>query len=149
MLTFLTDIKMNQIQNFALQIETQLGFEETIEIVTELLTAEGFGILTEIDVKATFRKKLDIDWEPHRILGACNPEFARKTLSAVPEIAVLLPCNFVVRDKGDHRQVQAMEAAGSRVSAPLSRRGARHAVPDAQRAALRAQQQPATRVAAR
>jgi len=103
------DIKMNQIQNFALQIETQLGFEETIEIVTELLTAEGFGILTEIDVKATFRKKLDIDWEPHRILGACNPEFARKTLSAVPEIAVLLPCNFVVRDKGDHRQVQAME----------------------------------------
>ncbi len=100
---------MNQIQNFALQIETQLGFEETIEIVTELLTAEGFGILTEIDVKATFRKKLDIDWEPHRILGACNPEFARKTLSAVPEIAVLLPCNFVVRDKGDHRQVQAME----------------------------------------
>lgn len=100
---------MKKIQNFALQIETQLSFEEAVARATELLMAEGFGILTEIDVKATFRKKLDIDWEPHVILGACNPVFAQKALTAVPEIAVLLPCNFVIRDKGDRRVIQAME----------------------------------------
>ncbi len=100
---------MKQIQTFAIQVETDLGFDETIQKVTAHLMEEGFGVLTEIDVKATFKKKLDIDYEPYRILGACNPTFAHKALGRLPEIGVLLPCNVVVRDTGKQRLVIAMD----------------------------------------
>lgn len=78
------------------------SFEDTIEIVTNALKEEGFGILTEIDVKETLKKKLDIDFRPYKILGACNPPFAHKALVAEDKIGTMLPCNVIVQqtDKG-------------------------------------------------
>lgn len=74
------------------------SFEKLIEKVTEELQKEGFGILTEIDVQATLKKKLDVDFRKYKILGACNPPFAHKALEAEPHIGVLLPCNVVVQE---------------------------------------------------
>jgi len=75
-----------------------MSFDEAIEVVTEKLSKHGFGILTEIDVKETFKKKLDVDFKKYRILGACNPKFAHKALTAEDKIGVMLPCNVVVEE---------------------------------------------------
>jgi uncharacterized protein (DUF302 family) len=85
--------------NYNTQVE--MSFDEAIEKVTAALKEEGFGILTEIDVKATLKKKLDVDFRQYRILGACNPPFAHKALLAEPRIGVMLPCNVIVQETDD------------------------------------------------
>lgn len=76
-----------------------IGFEEAIQNVTAALKEEGFGVLTEIDVRETLKKKLDVDFKPYRILGACNPEFAHKALQAEDKIGAMLPCNVIVQQQ--------------------------------------------------
>ncbi|MDT8411950.1 MAG: DUF302 domain-containing protein [Vicingaceae bacterium] len=76
---------------------TDYGFDEAIEKVTEELQKEGFGILTEIDVTATFKKKINVDFRPYRILGACNPHFAHQAIQAEEKIGTMLPCNVIVQ----------------------------------------------------
>ena len=78
-----------------------MTFEEAIVHVTEELKNEGFGILTEIDVKATLEKKLNVDFPKYTILGACNPPFAYRALQAEPRIGAMLPCNVIVRELED------------------------------------------------
>jgi uncharacterized protein (DUF302 family) len=79
--------------------EGAMSFDETILSVTEELKKEGFGILTEIDVKATLKKKLDVDFRNYRILGACNAPFAYRALQVEPRIGTMLPCNVIVRQE--------------------------------------------------
>jgi uncharacterized protein (DUF302 family) len=78
------------------------NFDETLEKVTEELKKEGFGILTEIDVKATLKKKLDVDFKKYMILGACNPPFAHKALLAEDKIGAMLPCNVIVQENSEN-----------------------------------------------
>ena len=85
-----------------------LAFDDAIKRVTEELAKEGFGVLTEIDVKATLKKKLGIDVAPYRILGACHPPSADRSLQAVPEVGVMLPCNVTVSIEAGRTVVRAM-----------------------------------------
>jgi uncharacterized protein (DUF302 family) len=85
----------------------ELSYEQAIEKITDELKKEGFGILTEIDVKATLKKKLDVDFKPYKILGACNPPFAHKALLAEEQIGLMLPCNVVVYENENGETVVA------------------------------------------
>ncbi len=81
------------------------SFEEAIDKVTAALKEEGFGVLTEIDVQATLKKKIDVDFKKYRILGACNPHFAYKALQSEDKIGVFLPCNVIV-EENDNGEVE-------------------------------------------
>jgi len=88
----------------------KLSYEETIEKVTQALKKEGFGILTQIDVKDTLKKKLNVDFRKYIILGACNPPFAYQALQAETEIGLLLPCNVIVYEgDSDNTVVSAID----------------------------------------
>ena len=90
------------------------SFDDAIQKVTEALKAEGFGILTEIDIKATLKKKLDVDFYNYKILGACNPPFAYKALLAEDKIGTMLPCNVIVQEKiAGQVEVSAVDPAAS------------------------------------
>ena len=90
------------------------GFEEVVEYVKEELKKEGFGIISEIDVKETLKKKIDVDFRNYRILGACNPHFAHKALTAEDKIGVFLPCNVIVQElPGGGIEVAAVDPVAS------------------------------------
>ncbi len=92
-----------------MSIKLNTDYETALERVTEALKAEGFGVLTEIDVKATLKKKLDVDFRPYKILGACNPPLAHRALEAAPEVGMLLPCNVTVSQEEDHCLVSIIQ----------------------------------------
>jgi uncharacterized protein (DUF302 family) len=91
----------NTVSNLGIKVRLLTDYESALARVEEALKLEGFGILTEIDVKATFKKKLDVDFRPYMILGACNPPLAHRALTAAPEVGLLLPCNVTVAQAED------------------------------------------------
>ena len=94
--------------------QTDLNFEDAITRTTEALKKEGFGVLTEIDVKATLKSKIDVDFPKYKILGACNPQFAHKALLSEEHIGAMLPCNVVVREnKAGQTEVFAVDPIAS------------------------------------
>ena len=94
----MTEMNASQL---GLTVQLKTDFESALQRVTEALKVEGFGVLTEIDVKATFKKKIEVDFRPYKILGACNPTLAHRTLSTDPRVGLLLPCNVTVSDEGE------------------------------------------------
>ena len=112
---------------FGIQKTLDLGFDEALARVPEALKAEGFGVLTEIDVQATLRKKLDVDFRRYRILGACNPPFAHRALQHSLDVGMLLPCNVIVYETDEGKTVvsavdpmQTLAARGDAALQPLA-----------------------------
>ena len=91
-----------------------MSMEDAIAHVTAALAQKGFGVLTTIDVRATLKKKLDVDFRPYTILGACNPTFAHKALQSEDKIGTMLPCNVIVQESGEGRvEMSAVDPAAS------------------------------------
>jgi uncharacterized protein (DUF302 family) len=98
-----------QTHRYGLKVTTTAGVEEAEAAIREALAAEGFGVLTEIDLSATLHTKLGLDLAPYRILGACRPPLAAQAVAAEPDIGLLLPCNVVVYAEDDHTVVAALD----------------------------------------
>ena len=98
--------------DLGLTVKLHTDYETALQKVTDALKAEGFGVLTEIDVKATLKKKLDVDFRPYKILGACNPPLAYRALTAAPEVGLLLPCNVTVAQVDDGIEVGIIDPLG-------------------------------------
>ena len=95
------------------------GFEDVVRRTREALSGEGFGVLTEIDVKATMKKKLDADVEDYLILGACNPKMAHEAMKLEPRVGAMLPCNVIIRKTGaDQVEVSAIDPVASMAAIP-------------------------------
>ena len=101
-------IEIIKYMNYGYTKQTDLSFLDAVEKVKEELKKEGFGVLTEIEVKDTMKKKIDVDYDDYVILGACNPQFAHKALQADKQIGLLLPCNVIVYKDGDSVTVSAI-----------------------------------------
>jgi uncharacterized protein (DUF302 family) len=102
---------MSQVgSSYTLRTVTESSFDEAVGRVRQELTAEGFGVLCEIDVQATLKQKLGVEREPYLILGACNPPLAHAALEAEPELGVLLPCNVVVFQQHGQTHIAAVDA---------------------------------------
>lgn len=95
--------------NYGTSITTDLPFDQAVERTKAALAEQGFGVLTEIDVQATMKAKLDLDVEPQLILGACNPPLAHRALETDPDIGLLLPCNVVVRRSQGTTLISALD----------------------------------------
>ncbi|CAN5289282.1 DUF302 domain-containing protein [soil metagenome] len=104
--------------DLTIKIATDKGYDETVALVRAALGEVGFGVLTEIDIKATLKAKLDVDVEPQIVLGACRPQLAHAAIQADPSIAALLPCNVVVRTDGNQTVVEAFDPMAMTAMAP-------------------------------
>ena len=89
--------------DIGIKVTLDMDYEPALDRVTEALKEEGFGVLTEIDVKSTLKNKLDVEFRPYKILGACNPPLALRALSTSPDVGMLLPCNVTVSQEEDGR----------------------------------------------
>ena len=95
--------------SYTMRVDTALPFDEAVARVRSALADQGFGVLTEIDVRATMREKLGLDVPAQTILGACRPQLAHRAMEAAPSIATLLPCNVTVRETADGVVVEAID----------------------------------------
>lgn len=86
-----------------------IGYDAAVERLPEALKTEGFGVLTQIDVRDTLKAKIDVDFRRYKIFGACNPPLAHRALSAELDVGVMLPCNVVIYEEGDHAVVLAID----------------------------------------
>jgi uncharacterized protein (DUF302 family) len=118
---------VRDVATFGIKRTLDVGFDEALARIPGALKAEGFGVLTEIDVQATLKKKLDVDFRRYRILGACNPPFAHRALQHSLDVGMLMPCNVIVYETDDRKTVvsavdpmQTMAAQGDPAIQPLA-----------------------------
>lgn len=107
-----------ELSSYGITTTLAVPYEEAVERVRATLKEEGFGVLTEIDVKATLKQKLDIDTEKYVILGACNPPFAHRALTADPYVGLLLPCNVIVFEREGKSVVSAIDPISMMADSP-------------------------------